>query len=77
MTPRRLFATCALLVALPFTHAHATPAQVQALQQVNRDIWEPFVRGVGDFSFSRDRRALFATRPDNIFVLKVNYWINP
>lgn len=49
MTPRRLFATCALLVALPFTHAHATPAQVQALQQVNRDIWEPFVRGVGDF----------------------------
>jgi len=30
----------------------------------------------GDFSFSRDRRALFGTRPDNIFVVKVNYWVN-
>lgn len=38
---------------------------------------EDDVRGLGDFSFSRDRRALFSTRPDNIFVLKVNYWINP
>lgn len=49
MTPRRLFATCAWLLVLPFVHAHATPAQVQALQQVNRDIWEPFARGVGQF----------------------------
>jgi hypothetical protein len=31
----------------------------------------------GDFDFSRDRQALFQTRPDNIFLVKVNYWINP
>jgi len=35
------------------------------------------VDGVGDFSFGRDRRALLATRPDNIFLVKVNYWLNP
>jgi hypothetical protein len=33
--------------------------------------------GVGDFDFSRDRRALIHTRPDNIFLIKVNYWLNP
>jgi hypothetical protein len=32
---------------------------------------------VGDFDFWRDRRALFGTRPDNIFLLKINYWLNP
>jgi hypothetical protein len=32
---------------------------------------------VGDFHFDRDRRALIATRPDNIFLVKVNYWLNP
>jgi hypothetical protein len=31
----------------------------------------------GDFSFRRDRRALFATRPDNIFLVKASYWLNP
>lgn len=31
----------------------------------------------GDFDFARDRRALFAAEPDNIFLLKVNYWLNP
>ncbi|HEX6315634.1 MAG TPA: DUF5916 domain-containing protein, partial [Gemmatimonadaceae bacterium] len=31
----------------------------------------------GDFDFSRDRRALFGTRPDNIFLVKMNYWLNP
>jgi hypothetical protein len=31
----------------------------------------------GDFRFARDRRALFGTRPDNVFVVKVNYWVNP
>ena len=31
----------------------------------------------GDFALSRDRRALFRTRPDDIFVVKVNYWLNP
>lgn len=32
---------------------------------------------VGDFDFPRDRRALFGTRPDNIFLVKINYWLNP
>jgi hypothetical protein len=32
---------------------------------------------VGDFAIDRDRAALFSTRPDNIFVLKMNYWLNP
>lgn len=32
---------------------------------------------IGDFDFGRDRRALFQTRPDNIFLVKMNYWLNP
>jgi hypothetical protein len=35
------------------------------------------VAGTGGFAFDRDQRALFRTRPDNIFLVKVNYWINP
>jgi len=31
----------------------------------------------GDFEFDRDRRALLGVRPDNIFILKVNYWLVP
>lgn len=31
----------------------------------------------GDFSLGRDRRALFGAAPDNIFLVKVNYWLNP
>jgi hypothetical protein len=31
----------------------------------------------GDFDFGRDRRALFRAQPDNIFLVKVNYWLNP
>ena len=30
---------------------------------------------VGDFHFRRDRSALFDARPDNVFLVKVNYWI--
>ncbi|HEU0053236.1 MAG TPA: DUF5916 domain-containing protein, partial [Longimicrobium sp.] len=33
--------------------------------------------GYGDFRFGRDRRELFNARPDNVFVIKVNYWLNP
>ena len=32
---------------------------------------------LGDFDFGRDRRALFGTVPDNIFLVKINYWFNP
>ena len=31
--------------------------------------------GIGDFDFARDRRELFARHPDNIFLIKVNYWL--
>jgi hypothetical protein len=30
---------------------------------------------VGDFDFTRDRRALFGDRPTNIFQVKANFWI--
>ncbi len=43
-----------------------------AWQQMRSD-----VAFVGDFDFSRDRSALFRTRPDNIFVVKMNFWLNP
>ena len=33
------------------------------------------LRNVGDFEFGRDRSALFSTHPDNIFLVKVNYWL--
>ena len=30
---------------------------------------------LGNFDFTRDRRALFALHPDNIFLVKVSYWL--
>jgi hypothetical protein len=42
--------------------------------------WQQVRQGVaplGDFSFGRDRAALFATRPDNILLVKASYWLNP
>ncbi len=30
---------------------------------------------VGTLDFTRDRRALFSTHPDNIFLVKLNYWL--
>jgi hypothetical protein len=30
---------------------------------------------VGDFRFRRDRSALFDAKPDNVFLVKVNYWV--
>jgi hypothetical protein len=32
---------------------------------------------VGTFDLPVDARALFAASPDNILVIKVNYWLNP
>ena len=31
--------------------------------------------GVGDFDFSRDRRALFDSPANHVFLVKVNYWL--
>jgi hypothetical protein len=30
---------------------------------------------VGDFDFTRDRQALFSAHPDNVFVVKMNYYL--
>jgi uncharacterized protein DUF5916/cellulose/xylan binding protein with CBM9 domain len=32
---------------------------------------------VGDFSFARDRAALFRARPEDVVIVKVSYWLNP
>lgn len=29
----------------------------------------------GDLNFARDRTALFSAHPDNIFLLKISYWL--
>ena len=41
----------------------------------NRDVGALIVEG--DFAFGRDVDALFGARPDNIFLMKVSYWLNP
>jgi hypothetical protein len=41
-----------------------------------QDRWD-YALGTGDFDFGRDRRAMFDSRPDNVFVIKANYWISP
>jgi hypothetical protein len=33
--------------------------------------------GVGRLELGRDARELFDIKPDNIFALKINYWLNP
>jgi hypothetical protein len=40
--------------------------------QQSRSDFEP---GIGDFDFSRDREALLRYRPDNIYLVKVSYWL--
>jgi hypothetical protein len=41
-----------------------------AWQQSRRNIG-----ALGDFEFNRDQEALFAARPDNIFLVKLNWWL--
>ena len=31
---------------------------------------------IGDFTFGRDFRNVFQTRPDNVFLIKASYWLN-
>jgi len=44
-----------------------------AWQQARSD----YAQGIGDFDLSRDQQALFRAPADNVFVLKMNYWISP
>jgi hypothetical protein len=38
---------------------------------------DPAYQRVGNFELGRDTRELFGIRPDNIFAIKMNYWLNP
>ena len=41
--------------------------------QQRRSDFEP----IGDFNFDRDVKAVFDAPADNIFLIKVSYWISP
>ena len=41
--------------------------------QQNRSDFQPF----GDFDLGRDADGVFAAAPDNVFLIKVSYWLNP
>jgi hypothetical protein len=41
--------------------------------QQTRDAFSP----VGNFAFDRDFDNLFGSKPNNIFLIKVSYWLNP
>ena len=41
--------------------------------QQTRDSFSP----IGEFALSRDLDNLFGARPDNIFLVKISYWLNP
>jgi len=43
-----------------------------AWQQTRSDF-----RPVGDFEFGRNVDSVFGSPPDNIFLVKVSYWLNP
>jgi hypothetical protein len=49
MKPSTLRAMALMLFAAAVSSASATPAQSEALRALNRDVWEPFVRGVSTF----------------------------
>jgi hypothetical protein len=41
--------------------------------QQTRDSFSP----LGNFAFDRDFDNLFGSKPNNIFLIKVSYWLNP
>ena len=51
--------------------------QQSRTQRVEARDSEGGVDHVGTFKLGRDADALFGTRPDNIFLIKVSYWLNP
>ena len=38
---------------------------------------DPTLSGIGDFRIGHDTAEIFRIRPDNIFQLKLSYWLNP
>jgi hypothetical protein len=49
-------------------------SRISSLQGDGIDGTDPWI---GGFDMSRDVADMFATPADNIFVIKVNYWLNP
>ena len=51
--------------------------QQRRYDRVLRDAYDPrMADGIGDFDFRYDTGELVRIRPDNIFLVKVNYWLN-
>jgi hypothetical protein len=46
-------------------------------ERVMQSVGSPFHPGIGDFGLGRDARELFDLKPDNVFAVKVSYWLNP
>ena len=46
-------------------------------ERLERTAGGGFDRGIGDFRLGRDARELFGLKPDNVFAVKVTYWLNP
>ena len=51
--------------------------QQSRAQRVNAWDSDQRVGRIGQFDLGRDTDELFDIRPDNIFLIKVNYWLNP
>jgi hypothetical protein len=49
-------------------------SRISSLEGDGVDGTDPWI---GSFDFGRDMSDMFATPPNNIFVIKVNYWLNP
>ena len=50
--------------------------QSRSLRLEGSQFDEVGARGLGDFDLSHESSELFKLRPDNIFLIKVNYWLN-
>ena len=51
--------------------------QQRRYDRVRRDAYDPLLDdGIGAFDFRYDAGELVRIRPDNIFLIKVNYWLN-
>ena len=60
---------------VPWEDSAPTDAHLDARGRV----WFVSTEGdyVGNFSFERDARRMFDLRPDNVFMIKASWWLNP
>ena len=59
--------SASLQVTTPFLSGSLGASWTQS-----RSDTDPF----GDLDIGRDRRALFSAEPNNVFLIKVNYWLS-